>query len=77
MKLAKLCEERKIQQRKALEEKQRLEAEAKKKEAERIVAEERLRAQRCAQGLCQHCGGELKGLLLKKCVVCGKPKDYV
>lgn len=27
-------------------------------------------------GLCQHCGGELKGLFSKKCVSCGKPKDY-
>ena len=27
-------------------------------------------------GLCQHCGGELKGLLVKKCVSCGRPKDY-
>lgn len=25
---------------------------------------------------CQHCGGELKGILLKKCVNCGKMKDY-
>lgn len=27
-------------------------------------------------GLCQHCGGELKGVFSKKCVACGKPKDY-
>ena len=27
-------------------------------------------------GLCQHCGGELKGLFTKKCTICGKPKDY-
>lgn len=31
---------------------------------------------RRAAGLCQHCGGELKGVLGKKCVSCGKPKDY-
>ena len=29
-----------------------------------------------SKGLCQHCGGELKGLFSKKCVSCGKPKDY-
>ena len=29
-----------------------------------------------SQGLCQHCGGEFKGLFGKKCVKCGKPKDY-
>lgn len=28
------------------------------------------------QGLCQHCGGELKGLFKKECTACGKPKDY-
>ena len=27
-------------------------------------------------GRCQHCGGELKGFFGKKCVSCGKPKDY-
>ena len=25
---------------------------------------------------CQHCGGEFKGVFTKKCVSCGKPKDY-
>lgn len=30
----------------------------------------------CKQGLCQHCGGEFKGLFTKKCVNCGKQKDY-
>ena len=29
-----------------------------------------------SRGLCSHCGGELKGLLTKKCVNCKKPKDY-
>ena len=29
-----------------------------------------------SDGLCQHCGGQLKGLFGKKCTVCGKPKDY-
>ena len=27
-------------------------------------------------GVCQHCGGELKGLFTKTCVNCGKTKDY-
>ncbi len=27
-------------------------------------------------GLCQHCGGSLKGLFSKKCATCGKEKDY-
>ena len=27
-------------------------------------------------GLCQHCGGELKGILSKTCIDCGKKKDY-
>ena len=29
-----------------------------------------------ASGKCQHCGGALKGLFSKKCVMCGKLKDY-
>lgn len=28
------------------------------------------------QGLCQYCGGTFKGLLSKKCALCGKKKDY-
>lgn len=27
-------------------------------------------------GRCQHCGGILKGVLNKRCVSCGRPKDY-
>ena len=27
-------------------------------------------------GLCRYCGGEIKGLFNKKCVKCGKKKDY-
>ncbi|MBE6730402.1 MAG: TIR domain-containing protein [Ruminococcaceae bacterium] len=27
-------------------------------------------------GLCQHCGSKFTGLLVKKCVKCGKQKDY-
>ena len=36
----------------------------------------RTAAERRNAGLCQHCGGTLKGLLSKKCASCGKPKDY-
>ena len=42
----------------------------KHREAERIARERR------EVGLCQHCGGTLKGLFGKKCASCGKPKDY-
>lgn len=52
-----------------------LQEERKTKMAERkIVAEKG--AQYRSKGLCQHCGGELKGLFGKKCAECGKPKDY-
>ena len=43
---------------------------AARQEAERIASGRR------QAGLCQHCGGELKGLFAKKCVSCGKTKDY-
>ena len=47
-------------------------------EEERELArqQQRQRQQRRETGLCQHCGGTLKGLFTKKCVNCGKPKDY-
>ena len=53
----------------------------KQEEAERIAREKeeekkRIATQRRNAGRCQHCGGELKGLFSKKCVSCGKPKDY-
>ena len=32
--------------------------------------------ERKSKGLCQHCGGEFKGLFSKKCAKCGKEKDY-
>ena len=43
-------------------------------EEERAFAEKQ--AQWRASALCQHCGGQLKGLFSKKCVSCGKPKNY-
>ena len=67
-------------------------AEAKRKEAERIAAlkkkeaekaaalkqqeEQRERQRRRDAGLCQHCGGTLKGIFSKKCISCGMRKDY-
>lgn len=67
-------------------------AEEKRKEAERIAVlkkqeeektaalkrreEELARQQRRANGLCQHCGGTLKGFFSKKCISCGMRKDY-
>ena len=27
-------------------------------------------------GLCQYCGGKLKGIFVKKCISCGQKKDY-
>ena len=30
----------------------------------------------CRAGACTYCGGEFKGFFTKKCVACGKPKDY-
>ena len=38
--------------------------------------EERKKADNRKQGVCQHCGGAFKGLLSKKCISCGKDKDY-
>jgi hypothetical protein len=61
-----------------------LAAEQKKKEAERAAQQRREENERIAMqqrgwrnaGRCQHCGGELKGFFSKKCVSCGKIKDY-
>lgn len=35
-----------------------------------------LRTKHKSNGLCQHCGGQFKGLFKKVCSQCGKPKDY-
>lgn len=48
----------------------------KRAKLEKEAAEEKIRAERRAKGVCQYCGGELKGLLVKKCVVCGASKNY-
>lgn len=64
----KVEEELRIVQQKREEEER---AARQKQEEERQIA-----AQRRNAGLCQYCGGELKGLFSKKCVSCGRPKDY-
>ena len=39
--------------------------------------EEKVKSDRRAKGLCQHCGGTLKkGFIFTKCTSCGKSKDY-
>jgi len=53
-------------------------ARQKREEEERIARQrhEEERRQRREAGLCQHCGGQLKGLFSKKCSSCGRNKDY-
>lgn len=71
-------EERVAQQKR--EEEERI-AQQKREEEERaarqkLEEERRVATERRTAGLCQHCGGEFKGLFTKKCASCGKPKDY-
>ena len=40
------------------------------------IEEEQLQKHRRENNLCQHCGGQFKGLFTKKCASCGKVKDY-
>ena len=47
-----------------------------KKAAEEKRKEEILKKERRDKGVCQYCGGEFKGWLIKKCSTCGKRKDY-
>ena len=71
--------ERDVVRRKA-EEELRIARQKREEEAriarEKQQEEQRIRNQRRNAGLCQHCGGELKGFFAKKCVSCGRPKDY-
>ena len=53
--------------------------EIKKRNEEAIIEKKRLeeeRRERRARNVCQYCGGKFKGLLSKKCVDCGKLKNY-
>jgi hypothetical protein len=66
--------------RRKVEEELRIARQKREEEAriarEKQQEEQRIRNQRRNSGLCQHCGGELKGFFSKKCVSCGKSKDY-
>lgn len=70
-KQARLAKEKAVKEAAKLLKKEAAEQAKKAKQAE----EEKKQLFR-AMGRCQHCGGELKGLFTKKCVSCGKPKDY-
>ncbi len=59
------------------------EPECKAREEKRCQEQKRLEQQRLAlekerqeKGVCQYCGGEFKGLFIKKCAACGRRKDY-
>lgn len=62
--------EKKERERKAREEKERQERE--RLEQQRLALERKRRE----DGVCQYCGGDFKGLFIKKCAVCGRRKDY-
>lgn len=73
--------EKKERERKAREEKERRErefAEAKRREEKKRPEQQRLalEKERREKGVCQHCGGDFKGLFIKKCAACGRRKDY-
>ena len=72
---------RREQERKAREEKERRErelAEANRREEKKRLEQQRLalERERREKGACQHCGGDFKGLFIKKCAACGRRKDY-
>lgn len=60
------------------ERKERELAEAKRREEQKRLEQQRLalEKERREKGVCQHCGGDFKGLFIKKCVYCGRKKDY-
>lgn len=68
--------EEKEQKQKKLEEERKEKQEQAIKAAEEKRKTEALKAERREKGVCQYCGGEFKGWLIKKCSVCGKRKDY-
>ena len=71
----KKLEEERLEARAALQAKDLIQQERRVQQEKEAEEKQRI-LQRRAKGLCQHCGGELKGLFSKKCVSCGKPKDY-
>ena len=69
------------QERKRLEEQRkaeqaRIEQERAIKAAEEKKKEESLKKERREKGLCQYCGGSFKGLIIKRCSICGKRRNY-
>lgn len=52
---------------------EKAEAELENAEQEQMRRE---KAERRADGVCQHCGGRFKGFFNEKCSVCGREKDY-
>ncbi len=57
-----------------IKEEERKQREAEEAEIKR-AEEEKLRAERKSQGVCQYCGGTFKkGLFSTKCTVCGRKK---
>lgn len=71
---ARIAEEKR-QEEIRLKERARI-AEEKRQEEIRLKEQKERQAKYRQAGLCQHCGGEIKGLFVKKCVKCGKKKDY-
>ena len=69
-------EEAERKEREEEERKAREEAERKAREESERLEQERIRSERRAKKLCQHCGGTFKGLFTKKCSNCGMKKDY-
>ena len=74
------CEEKVAKLEAVLSEKEKQErariAEEKRQEEIRLKEQKERQAKYRQAGLCQHCGGEIKGLFVKKCVKCGKKNDY-
>lgn len=74
------CEEKVAKLEALLSEKEKQErarlAEEKRQEEIRLKEQKERQEKYRQVGLCQHCGGEIKGLFVKKCVKCGKKKDY-
>ena len=69
MQQARIAEEKAMQQARIAEEKAKQQAR---------IAEEKAKQQARwrADGVCQYCGGRLKGLFSKKCANCGMQEDY-
>lgn len=68
-------EEQLLQLKKIAEEQQRKIEEENELERKRLANVEQ-KALWIKSNLCRHCGGEFEGFLFKKCVRCGKNKDY-